>query len=491
MSFRRLAEKQPESFEFTPDNKAWAEKEIAKYPPGRQASAVLALLWRAQAQNDYWLPRPAIEKVAAMLDMPDIRVLEVATFYTMFNLAPVGRHYVQLCGTTPCMLSGSDDLKAVCRKRIGEQGHVSADGLFSWTEVECLGACCNAPMVQINDDYYEDLTSENFTKLLDDLAAGRPVKVGSQTGRVSSEPVGGLTSLTTLYGADGKGAASPPPANDVGEPRAQPAPASTTPPAPSPAGAPAGPASAVSPPAPPSAAPVAVAPASPAPSVSPPAPPSAAPLAAVPASPAPSVSPPAFSSAPVAAVPASPAPSVPLQPAAPPPQAPPSPLEGAPEDGAARAPVLEVVVAPPSGSGPTVPALGEAEAHAHAAAEEEHINATLAKLPADANPEQKANAVGARPLALPAPRDHGADDLQRIRGVGPINEKHLHDLGVFHFDQIAAWTRAEIRWVGTYLAFPGRIDREQWVAQAANLGHGGQGPKDGGVHMHLDAKPGA
>jgi NADH-quinone oxidoreductase subunit E len=215
MSVRRLADEQPASFEFTPENKAWAETELAKYPPGRQASAVLALLWRAQAQNGNWLSRVAIEKVGAMLDMPNIRALEIATFYTMFNLAPVGRFYVQLCGTTPCMLCGAEDLKAVCRKRIGEQDHVTSDGLFSWREVECLGACCNAPMVQINDDYYEDLTPEIFAKLLDDLAAGRPVKIGSQIGRVSSEPVGRLTSLTTLYGVDGRGPPNAPaPAND-------------------------------------------------------------------------------------------------------------------------------------------------------------------------------------------------------------------------------------------------------------------------------------
>ena len=163
MSVRRLAEKQPESFAFTPENQAWAEKEIAKYPPGRQASAVIALLWRAQKQNGYWLSKPAIETVAAILEMPKIRVLEVATFYTMFNLEPVGRYYVQLCGTTPCMLRGAEDIKAVLRKRVGEPDHVTADGLFSWSEVECLGACCNAPMVQINDDYYEDLTPENFS----------------------------------------------------------------------------------------------------------------------------------------------------------------------------------------------------------------------------------------------------------------------------------------------------------------------------------------
>jgi NADH-quinone oxidoreductase subunit E len=210
MSVRRLADEQPTSFEFTPENRAWAEQELAKYPPDRQASAVLALLWRAQKQSGYWLPRAAIEKVAAMLDMPNIRVLEIATFYTMFNLAPVGRHFVQVCGTTPCMLCGADDIKAVCRNRIGEQGQVTPDGLFSWIEVECLGACCNAPMVQINEDYYEDLTPESFGKLLDDLAMGRPVKTGSQIGRVSSEPVGGLTSLTTLYGFDGHGAPNAP-----------------------------------------------------------------------------------------------------------------------------------------------------------------------------------------------------------------------------------------------------------------------------------------
>ena len=204
MSARHFADEQPTSFEFTPENSAWAERELTKYPPNRQASAVLALLWRAQKQSGYWLPRAAIEKVAAMLDMPKIRVLEVATFYTMFNLAPVGRLYVQVCGTTPCMLSGSDDIKAVCRKRIGEQGHVTPDGVFSWIEVECLGACCNAPMVQINDDYYEDLTPESFASLLDDLAMGRSVKTGSQIGRVSSEPAGGLTSLMTLYRADGQ-----------------------------------------------------------------------------------------------------------------------------------------------------------------------------------------------------------------------------------------------------------------------------------------------
>jgi NADH-quinone oxidoreductase subunit E len=214
MSVRRLADQQPEHFAFSPENEAKCDEIIKKYPQGRQASAVLALLWLAQKQNDFWLPRAAIETVAEKLGMPPIRVLEIATFYTMFNLAPVGKFHIQMCGTTPCVLAGSDVIKEVLEQRLGVQGKITADGLFSWIEVECLGACCNAPMVQINEDYYEDLTAENFAKLLDDLAAGRPVKDGSQTGRVSSEPAGGLTSLTSLYGADGtSGPMSAPPAS--------------------------------------------------------------------------------------------------------------------------------------------------------------------------------------------------------------------------------------------------------------------------------------
>ncbi|UDL95157.1 NADH-quinone oxidoreductase subunit NuoE [Lichenihabitans sp. PAMC28606] len=200
MAVRRLAEVQPDSFEFSPENKAWAAKQIAKYPPGRQASAVIALLWRAQSQHDGWVPKKAIEAVGQMLEMPYIRVLEIATFYSMFNLAPVGKFFIQMCGTTPCMIRGSDGIKSVLEQRVGAQSHVSSDGLFSWLEVECLGACCNAPMVQINDTYYEDLTPENFDALLSDLAAGRPVRQGSQTGRATSEPAGHLTSLTTIYG---------------------------------------------------------------------------------------------------------------------------------------------------------------------------------------------------------------------------------------------------------------------------------------------------
>jgi NADH-quinone oxidoreductase subunit E len=208
MSVRRLAEKQPASFAFTPENLSWAKAQIGKYPEGRQQSAVIPILWRAQEQCGGWLPQKAIEATADLLGMARIRVLEVATFYTMFNLAPVGRFHVQLCGTTPCMLRGSEDLKKVCRRMIGEENHVTADGTFSWIEVECLGACVNAPMVQINADYYEDLTPESLTRIINDLSAGRKPKPGPQIDRINSAPIGGPTTLTdpALFAGNGKGA---------------------------------------------------------------------------------------------------------------------------------------------------------------------------------------------------------------------------------------------------------------------------------------------
>ena len=195
MSVRRLAEKQPKDFAFSAENLAWAKREMEKYPPGRHASAIIPLLWRAQEQSGGWLPEPAIRHVADLLGMPHIRALEVATFYTMFSLEPRGEVLVQLCGTTPCMLRGSEELKKVCKRRIGDEHHVSADGKFSWIEVECLGACVNAPMVQINEDYYEDLTPETFEKILDQFAAGKKPKSGPQIDRQFSAPVGGPTTL--------------------------------------------------------------------------------------------------------------------------------------------------------------------------------------------------------------------------------------------------------------------------------------------------------
>jgi len=199
MSVRRLAPKemQPASFSFTDENLAWAKREITKYPEGRQASAVIAILWRAQEQLEGWVSEAAIRVVADMLDMPYIRVLEVATFYTMFQLQPVGRRaHVQVCGTTPCRLRGAGDLIDVCQSRIHHDPfHVSKDGDFSWEEVECLGACVNAPMVQIWKDTYEDLTKESFGKVLDGFASGQPPKPGPQNGRQFSAPIGGPATL--------------------------------------------------------------------------------------------------------------------------------------------------------------------------------------------------------------------------------------------------------------------------------------------------------
>jgi NADH-quinone oxidoreductase subunit E len=197
MSNRRFHPEQPPGFEFSAANLAWVKATIAKYPPGKQASAVIPLLWRAQEQCGGWLPEPACRTVARMLDMAEIRVYEVATFYTMFQLSPVGsKAHVQVCGTTPCMLRGAEAIRTVCQRRIHPEPHrLSADGAFSWEEVECLGSCANAPMVQIWKDTYEDLTPQLFERVLDGFAKGQPVKPGSQTGRTTSAPAGGTTTL--------------------------------------------------------------------------------------------------------------------------------------------------------------------------------------------------------------------------------------------------------------------------------------------------------
>jgi NADH-quinone oxidoreductase subunit E len=196
------------AFAWTPANAAEAATIIARYPPGRQASAVMPLLDLAQRQvgaetnTQGWLPVPVIEFVAAQLDMPYIRAYEVATFYTMYNLAPVGRFHVQVCGTTPCMLRGSDDVLAACANKGLVKGRTTPDGLFTLTEVECLGACANAPMVQINDDNYEDLDFDRMTAVLDALAAGETPKPLSQIGRQVSCPEGGPTTLTAMVDAN-------------------------------------------------------------------------------------------------------------------------------------------------------------------------------------------------------------------------------------------------------------------------------------------------
>ncbi len=313
----------PESgdFAFDAENEALAQRIIARYPEERHRSAVIPLLDIAQRQNGGWLSKQAIEFVAERLGMAPIRVHEVASFYTMFNKKPVGKYLLQVCRTTPCWLRGSDNLtntiKQVCDIEIGG---TSDDGLFTLMEVECLGACCNAPMIQINDDYYEDLDAESLTKLLDDLKNDRPVSKGSQIGRFASARSDGPHTLTDL---DGGPLPSGILRSDIEEE-----------------------------------------------------------------------------------------------------------AEASPEPASAPAPAPE----------PTA--------------------------------EEKADEAGTRPAGLAGPRDGKADDLKQIKGIGPVGEDALHAIGIYHYDQIAAWTAAEAAWVGTFLAFPGRIERDEWIAQAKALADG-------------------
>ncbi len=196
MSVRRLHEIQPESFAFSEANLARVQEWMAKFPEGRQRSAVIAALWIGQEQEG-WVTKPMVEEVGRLLDMPYIRVLEVATFYTMFYLAPVGKHHLQVCTTTPCWLRGSDEVVKACKKHIHDKPHtVSADGQFSWEEMECLGACVNAPMMLIDKDPYEDLTGDKVVEIIEALRRGESPKTGSQIDRHTSEPVGGRTTLT-------------------------------------------------------------------------------------------------------------------------------------------------------------------------------------------------------------------------------------------------------------------------------------------------------
>lgn len=200
MASRKPAKDQPATFAWSDENKLWCDAQIAKFPEGRQASAVIPFLWRGQKQEG-WISIAMIEAIARQLEMPYIRVYEVVTFYTMFNLAPVGEYFVQLCGTTPCMLRGAHDLREVAKRVIGPENHVSDDGKLSWLEVECLGACCNAPMVQVStgqgDHYYEDLTPEIFEDILGKFRRGEAVKPGTQNPkRHTSDPEGENTTLT-------------------------------------------------------------------------------------------------------------------------------------------------------------------------------------------------------------------------------------------------------------------------------------------------------
>jgi len=354
---RRLHHEQPEGFAFTPTNLDWAKAQISKYPEGRQASAIIPLLWRAQEQEG-WLSRPAIEGVAEMLGMAYIRALEVATFYFMFQLQPVGSvAHVQVCGTLSCMICGAEDLVSVCKDKIAGHAHeVSADGKFSWEEVECLGACANAPMVQIGKDYYEDLTAEKLVWLLDELAAGRVPRPGPQNGRFTSEPLSGLSSLAEGDRVEtGNGSVAR--AVELG-------------------------------------------------------------------------------------------------------------------DTVKRIDGTEVPILTPWLNGPAKkPAKSKAKP-----VTPRKGKAPIAK-PVDAKPAPAAAPAEAgeqlRPAALEAAREGGADDLKRIKGIGPKLELMCNDLGFFHFDQIANWTAAEVAWVDDNIkGFKGRVTRDTWVEQATKLAAG-------------------
>ncbi|HYC03085.1 MAG TPA: NADH-quinone oxidoreductase subunit NuoE [Azospirillaceae bacterium] len=204
MSATPMADAGPATFEFTPENMALAQRIIAKYPAGRQASAVMPLLDLAQRQNANWLPRSAMDYIARLLEMPPIRVYEVASFYTMYNRKPVGKHFVQVCTTTPCWLRGSDEVLHACEKKLGiKAGETTPDGQYTVIEVECLGACVNAPMVQIGDDYFEDLDGPAMEAILDALNRGERPKPGPQNGRVTSEPSGGPTTLAEVATRNG------------------------------------------------------------------------------------------------------------------------------------------------------------------------------------------------------------------------------------------------------------------------------------------------
>ncbi|WP_305987437.1 NADH-quinone oxidoreductase subunit E [Roseibium sp. MMSF_3544] len=400
MAVRRLAADQPESFAFTEQNLAWAKKLIDRYPAGRQASAVIPLLWRAQEQNDGWVSEPSIRYIAELLDMPNIRVLEVATFYTMFQLQPVGKKaHIQVCGTTPCQLRGSEDLIKICKSRIAKHMHdISEDGMFSWEEVECLGACVNAPMVQIYKDTYEDLTPESFEKLLDDIAAGNEVTPGPQNGRRFAMAEGGLTSLTEID--DSSQGTLPVPHVVDGAEKASHAFAG----------------------------------------------------AAINAGGNDYDGVPTSAEDAVAKVIAAHAAKVAEKAEAPAPA--PAPAAKKEETPAPKAEKPKKAPAAKKKAAPAKP-----EKAAPAAAPEPASEAATAV-------EEKA------PETLKEARGGKPDDLKKLKGVGPKLEATLHELGFFHFDQVAAWGPEEVAWVDSRLKFKGRIERDGWIEQAKTLAAG-------------------
>jgi NADH-quinone oxidoreductase subunit E len=392
MSVRRLADAnvQPAAFAFNKANTGWAKAQIKKYPKGREQSAIIPLMMRAQEQEG-WVTKAAIEYIADMLEMPRIRALEVATFYTQFQLKPVGtKAHVQVCGTTPCMLRGSEELMAVCKSKIHhDQFHTNAAGTLSWEEVECLGACVNAPMVMIFNDTYEDLTPKRLEEIIDAFEAGKGASInsGPQIARVYSAPVSGLTSLN-----DNKAAAKPK---------------------------------------------------APARSAQPPAAAEMTSNAALPKT---------------AAIETSAAIKGP---------------KGAPVLAANDAKAS--VETAPKIRGTSVRGLtakasamggGKQRDSKHAAISKPEDSASLITKTA-------ASSAGRAPALLGTPRGGKGDDLKLIWGVGPKLEKMLNAMGIWHFDQIAAWGTAELSWVDERLeGFKGRAARDEWVKQSKKLAKG-------------------
>ena len=386
---RRLHKEQPASFAFTPANLAWAEGQIAKYPEGRQASAIIPLLWRAQEQEG-WLTRPAIEHVADKLGMAYIRALEVATFYFMFQLQPVGSvAHIQICGTTSCMICGAEELIAVCKELVADKAHqVSADGKFSWEEVECLGACTNAPMAQIGKDYYEDLTPATLRALIGRFSKGEVPVPGPQNGRYAAEPLSGLTSLKDHAAGRKPYNASVQAAVDIGDT-----------------------------------------------------------VKRIDGTEVPLLTP-----------------WIPKLVQADP------KLAAMPE---VVTPAVGVAVEPKPGAAAVVDKTGVTVQEAPVLPTGKPLaDGNAPEATPLATPEAKAPAALCnKPVALAAPRGGVADNLQQLEGIGPVLEKLCHGLGIFHFDQIAAFGPAEIAWMdGNLKGFKGRVSRDKWVAQATLIG---------------------
>lgn len=411
MALRRFdIEAGGDSFSFKPETEEKIRFWRDKYPEDRQRSAVIPMLWLAQKDNGGWLSEPAMREVADRLEMPYIRVYEVATFYTMFRLQPVGANHIQLCGTTPCMLRGANELKEVCRQEIGPPMKVTDDGRLSWEEVECLGACVNAPMVQVNDDYIEDLTAKSFAGIIERLRNGAKVDIGPQIDRVFSAPAGGTEALTEpeLFDGSRNSSASLPnlsePESESGVDQAKEVEATKA-----------------------NETPVRVGGAK-------------ADLAVASA----------VGTAKVAG------------------------LSTQPNDASARADVkrwrrMRGEDLHPREVRPTRELFEKNRAELEASKD----NPSFKRAVTEPAPSDEPVIEGDRPQAFDISSGK-PDDLKRIKGIGPKNEQALNALGIYTFAQISEWTPSNISWVEGYLSFPGRIEREDWINQAKLLAAGAE-----------------